>query len=533
MSTHVFELNLTSVCVSSGVIQLPFKMLEFFVPGRVAAELDGEQVELDFQAPRRLHGLRAHFGARGLRSNDVVRFSLEVEDGRLARLNATCVRRERQRPSDDGTAEQGRPAAALTPSPAGSWDSVQEVRAVKRVRIPGLPTAQSPAELDLEAQPQRSSSLGGGQPVSAGAEGWRADPVNAEDEQFTSVRVRKRSHVVDAPMAVAATAPSDGEPAKVAQVVGPSSEPAREVQLADLIAPPIGSPAGDVRTPEHGWRPRNWAALSSRMRFGARQPSSYPRAQPYTSGPTDQGVGPARNVESPQVADEGVEPELVAVGHDVARPANEVAAVPSQVPTGRTAGPRAESVAGTDVPGPVQVSAAPRSSARPRTQHGASSDYADSASRAAAGDERVRAVAPAVPDTYTARPGADERAVPVRSAAPVRESSTEPEGKATQASARSIPLIDDADFGGDYLFDAQESEEAPVSAAGGLEADMAMVAAYLARPDTPAIVRAEAVGEVLGIGEARAERALERVSERPDQVNRIRRGAYMVRARRS
>ena len=46
LSTHVFELNLTSVCVSSGVIQLPLKMIEYFAPGSVAAELDGETLAL-------------------------------------------------------------------------------------------------------------------------------------------------------------------------------------------------------------------------------------------------------------------------------------------------------------------------------------------------------------------------------------------------------------------------------------------------------------------------------------------------------
>jgi len=97
---------------------------------------------------------------------------------------------------------------------------------------------------------------------------------------------------------------------------------------------------------------------------------------------------------------------------------------------------------------------------------------------------------------------------------------------------RNVPLIDDADFGGEYLVTVDTEPEAAAPASGGLELDIRSVEEYLSRPDTPAIIRAEALGEILGMGEERAERALERISERPDRLSRIRRGAYMVRARR-
>src|SRR5690554_5952065 len=145
LSTHVFELNLTSVCVSSGVIQLPLKMLEFFASGTVAAELDGETVDLAFQAPRRLSGLREHFAERGLRSNDRVRFSLEVDGDRVVALEATCVRRERPKPSDaPQQREQGRAELQEGREVTSTWHVSDGVRAVKRVRIAGLPAAPTP-----------------------------------------------------------------------------------------------------------------------------------------------------------------------------------------------------------------------------------------------------------------------------------------------------------------------------------------------------------------------------------------------------
>src|SRR5690606_3176137 len=94
VSTHTFELDLTSVCVSSGTIQLPLKMQSYFEPGSLRAEIDGQAVDLVFAPPRRLSGLREHFAERGLRSNDRVRFSLEVDGDRVVALEATCIRRE-------------------------------------------------------------------------------------------------------------------------------------------------------------------------------------------------------------------------------------------------------------------------------------------------------------------------------------------------------------------------------------------------------------------------------------------------------
>src|SRR5690606_41760577 len=91
--------------------------------------------------------------------------------------------------------------------------------------------------------------------------------------------------------------------------------------------------------------------------------------------------------------------------------------------------------------------------------------------------------------------------------------------------------IDAADFGGEYLAPWPPARAGAGASTGSLESDVALVGEYLHRPGTPAIVRSDAVGELLGIGAERAERALERISEAPDSVSRIRRGAYMVRRR--
>src|SRR5690606_31892923 len=73
----------------------------------------------------------------------------------------------------------------------------------------------------------------------------------------------------------------------------------------------------------------------------------------------------------------------------------------------------------------------------------------------------------------------------------------------------------------------------PITADGParLEDDIDLLAAFLARPSTPAIVRAERVAEELGMSVERAERALDRLSENRERFDRIRPGAYMVRQR--
>lgn len=77
-----------------------------------------------------------------------------------------------------------------------------------------------------------------------------------------------------------------------------------------------------------------------------------------------------------------------------------------------------------------------------------------------------------------------------------------------------------------------DTREGSSAAAGGsLDADVAAVAAYLARPDIPAIVRAERVAETLAMSVARADAALDRIAEDSERLSRIRALAYMVRRR--
>ena len=78
---------------------------------------------------------------------------------------------------------------------------------------------------------------------------------------------------------------------------------------------------------------------------------------------------------------------------------------------------------------------------------------------------------------------------------------------------------------------ADGAEAATRDAAAPQRDEIGAVEAYLARPDVPAIVRAERVAEELGMSVARADGALDRISENSERLSRIRAGAYMLRRR--
>src|SRR5690606_1322051 len=104
MAKRAFELDLTSVCVTTGVMQLPLKMQEFFVAGDLPAVVDGEELRVSFTEPRRLSGFKQHFEKRGLRCNDKVVFEVEVEGDVAIGLVAASIKRERNRPAQQQAA---------------------------------------------------------------------------------------------------------------------------------------------------------------------------------------------------------------------------------------------------------------------------------------------------------------------------------------------------------------------------------------------------------------------------------------------
>ncbi|HET8986624.1 MAG TPA: hypothetical protein VFN03_12790, partial [Trueperaceae bacterium] len=202
MSKREFELDLTSVCVGSGVVQLPLKMQSLFTAGELPAIVDGEALLLAFSEPRRLSGFKEHFERRGLRSNDKVRFEVDIADDRVVALVAASIKRERTKPTqqrtspEHGAADEAhtgsvaqQPASGQASSSWGDLDGGGQVRAVRKVRVEGgLPQPISPATQQFTASARgdvhrhrdaRSASKG-----TAGFGGWTPlDGLSPEGDQ--------------------------------------------------------------------------------------------------------------------------------------------------------------------------------------------------------------------------------------------------------------------------------------------------------------------------------------------------------------
>jgi len=126
MSPDRFEIDLTSVCVRRGAVQLPFRLKDAFSEGSVTAvDADGGSVlELAFHAPRELAGLAPFFEAHALRANDSVGLVF-AEQG----LQLQAIRRERGSAragakravgASPGAADRARPAPPSTASPGSA-----------------------------------------------------------------------------------------------------------------------------------------------------------------------------------------------------------------------------------------------------------------------------------------------------------------------------------------------------------------------------------------------------------------------------
>src|SRR5690606_40321204 len=139
MSKREFELDLTSVCVNSGVVQLPLKMQAPFTDGDLNAGVDGQDLSLTFSHPRGLSGFKQHFERRSLRSNDKVRFEIEVTGEKAVSLSAASIKRERTKPAPQRAGEEpgraegsagdaGQPSSERSPAARGasSWGSSED-----------------------------------------------------------------------------------------------------------------------------------------------------------------------------------------------------------------------------------------------------------------------------------------------------------------------------------------------------------------------------------------------------------------------
>jgi len=578
MAKREFELDLTSVCVATGVLQLPMKMQEYFRSGDLSAVVDGEELLVRFTEPRRLAGFKEHFERRGLRCNDKVQFQVEMADGVATGLVASSIKRERSRPSthhaDTPAGPSERPTHEAATGAVGhterasSWgtdDLGGQVRAVRRVRIEGaspLPVsgpnrfraegAQAHQRTTVDAE--RSDS-GQGQVPAYGSHYSRWAPLDgvssaaykasSADLDFaeTTVREIRRSkqsigtfddlvvgtgHVDAASSVDESTLTDETEAASDFPPLYAHGEVVEERSsvAAAWSAEASARPAAPDR------------AVPAGETVGAASDGRGPVAAPRIPVPRNTAVGavwqptPAADLDlddvSPQRQPRLIEErELVPVPARFEAPATSERSgfqSPAQAQAGFQSAPQAQEGRGeaTDRPATASVRAAAPRAAIDDSDFGGEYLPAGGALESALRAKQQERLA----FDADARLSSSPERVAARSDEVVSAGSDAgPSGVPLSSSPASAESTSVAEAGGRL-----SGAESVPAASPRVEDDLRLVQNYLSRPNTPAIVRSEVIAAELGIDDQRSERALERLSEDRDRVSRIRKGAYMVKS---
>ena len=429
-----FELDLTSVCVRSGAVQLPYRLQGAFAEGSVAAvDADGgASLELLFRPPRALMGLRGFFEAHELRPNDRLALVF-TEDG----LRVEAIRRERTAPAggarpQSGLArgETGSPRGAMGAAPGGGREG-------RRGAAPAAPPDRVHGDAPRSAASSAPPSL-------------RMTPPPPS--------VPAESQAGDAPEEAAPRAPR-WEPLDVLAHRSRSNEAAAEVPTRD---------AAPAQPEEAAQRVREIRRGSPLRSQGSRPPAREGEAAPSSASDAPRAEQPARAKTTERGDDE--------------RP--------------------------------------------PKPLHGRGLDLFGLRRRLGFGRDQDQA--PPTEEGAREGAGSSHRSVPGDDA-PARQATAASDGarvaqQVVSSAARPATAVGVAE--------AEARAEMPRREASEVrEVDIVAVEAYLTRPDVPAIVRAERVAEELGLGVARANGALDRISENSERLSRIRAGAYMLRRR--
>ncbi len=435
MPPHRFEVDLTSVCVRRGAVQLPFRLQGAFSEGPVAAVDNdgGATLDLRFRPPRELLGLQPFFEAHGLRAND--RMGLVFTD---AGLRVEAIKRERKAPASG----------------------------VER------PQASSPR-------------------------GQRTPPPGSRD--------RSRRVPEDARRDAGSAAPPDRAPSSSPSSAAPSAPPSLR-----MAPPPPSVPAEEPRgegarnggraTTPH-WEPLDVTASPASAAEAEREPTgSAPPSHERDEAPlADDGTPHVREIRRGALL--GAQPARTPASAGTRAPERDVSYASEEDPRGDLGRPDDERSYGTH-----RGRGAGLFGLRRRFGFGRSERWRADEDRAAAPRQGVPT------RDLPQAPGARSVPVEIEPRDPLDVARSQPEEAAPRDTIVGV---------------ADEVVEAP-SATPSRE-DIAAVAAYLARPDVPAIVRAERVAEELALSYERVDAALDRISEESDQLSPIRAGAYMLR----
>lgn len=543
-AAETYIVDLTTVCLSSGTVRLPLSLLGRFSEGQHVVLAGGEELVIEFEAPRTLSGLAPFFGRSELRANDRVRF---VFDGERLELEAHKRERPRvpaaatsstlahatpvaQRLSADtaangyaripqrglfaepaqlveapmtsglGTSEGRVSANPASEAPTSDLDNT--IKAIRRVRIEGgdpprtdtvapRPVDRASAH-DVWARRQRPS--------------WRAldtmvagpvvDPEEAAEAFSDSiVRVVRRSKGTVTPLAAEIPplrpkpAPEEERAAMSYSLTWPLPEEHREKPKARPADMAASRPANRrVEQPE--------AAVSyAHLDPVLDAPINADAEQYVQSGPT---ILESDLLSLPTSGRWRTESEEAYLKYQEAQLAT--AQEPVAVPAGRRGGFLGRLGFGRN--------------GRDNAPVGSTTGASDSAHWA---DDAPRQPAPAFPA------GSE----PVDLGADLADEQAARQVALTDT--QNLLIVDESVYDVDFETAVEEPRAAVVEAPGSIEDDMKALHALLAQPDVPAIVKCDDLAARLRISPQRVSRAMQRLAEDRDRFTPLRGDAYMVR----
>ncbi len=585
-AAETFVVDLTTVCLRSGTVRLPLSLIGRFSEGQHKVTAGGEELMIEFEAPRTLIGLAPFFERAELKANDRVRF---VFDGQ--KLELTAQKRERARGSSrTGNALQAGPAGASgaqEPSPAqgrsegrltarGLFPAPAELVDSTNAR-PGEPAAQAEgeqAEMDAQAEsdqwrdtsvkavrrvrieggvaprmdtaPPRPLDRASARDVWARRQqaSWRsldamvAGPVVPPEEAAeafseTTVRVVRRSKGTSLPLDVEAPPLPKPEPEAPSESRRPESYsmswPLPESRRSAPSARPADGPSSRAPAPEAQLEERE----ERQTEFGRAVLSARADLDPYLDAPIDadreSGYVPPTILESdllslPPSGPWREESEEAYQKYKEAQLASGTAAAPVE---------RRQGILGRLGLGRGARSGSASdagSSDMGSSDAGSSARRSEQASKPVAPADRMTSGAPRE-SARSAQAISVETAVEVPAATPRRraddmkaEAAPAAEAQRTQKAVIVDESVYDVDFDTDVQPHLQGAQEAD-----GIEADMAKVSQYLHQPDVPAIVRCEDLAERLQMSQERVSSAMSRLAEDRERYTPLRGDAYMVR----
>lgn len=241
--------DLTSACLGSGVVTLPFRASQLFVPGvyTAYAPAENETFDLHFSPPHRLGGFGDFFERTSLRANDAL--ILEIgDDGLIVTSQQRTYRRyptpEAEKKAAEARARGDEPAPPAVPAPQPEPRSGPVVHRIETTsfqppppvtRTPPVPTRPEPVLGRREEEPLDDPS-------------YPSDHGEPLSRRFASVRDFVKGQLAHfLPKGTAGDASS--RPAEPPSTHRPTSYPAphdlptvRERRVPDPSRPPTSAP---------------------------------------------------------------------------------------------------------------------------------------------------------------------------------------------------------------------------------------------------------------------------------------------------